>query len=61
MPIVKIDWLEGRNEDQKRKIAQEITQTLVKTVGSRPESVLVVFTDHPRSDIAKGGILLSDT
>ncbi|GAB4284592.1 MAG: hypothetical protein Kow0092_38970 [Deferrisomatales bacterium] len=60
MPIVNIDWLEGRSVEQKREIARRVTDTLVEVTGCPPEAVTVIFTDHPRHDIGKAGQLLSD-
>ncbi len=60
MPIVNIDWLEGRTVDQKREISRRVTDALVEVSRCAPEAVTVIFTDHPRHDIAKAGKLLSD-
>lgn len=60
MPIVNIDWLEGRTVDQKREISRRVTDALVEVSRCAPETVTVIFTDHPRHDIAKAGKLLSD-
>jgi 4-oxalocrotonate tautomerase len=61
MPIVTIDWLEGRDEQQKRSVAREITQSLVNITGCSADAVTIVFNDHSRSDWAKAGKLLSDS
>ncbi|TLN02059.1 4-oxalocrotonate tautomerase [bacterium] len=58
MPIVNIDWLEGRTVEQKRKLAEEITDSFVKNTGCPPEAVTIIFTDHPGHEIAKAGKLL---
>lgn len=58
MPIVNIDWVEGRTVEQKAEIAKEITDTFISVTGCPAEVVTVIFTDHPRSDIAKAGKLL---
>ncbi len=60
MPIVNIDWLEGRTVEQKREISRRVTEVIVEVSGCPPEAVTVIFTDHPRHDIAKAGKLLSD-
>ena len=61
MPIVNINWLEGRNEEQKRVLAQEITQAMVKVANCSPDAVTIIFTDYPKSGISKAGKLLSDS
>ena len=60
MPIVNIDWIEGRTVEQKGKIAAEVTETFTSVTGCAAEAITIIFTDHPRSDIAKAGKLLSD-
>jgi 4-oxalocrotonate tautomerase len=60
LPIVKIDWIEGRTVEQKQVISEKFTQAMVETVGCLPEAVTIIFTDHPRHDFAKGGKLLGN-
>ncbi|RLA85818.1 MAG: 4-oxalocrotonate tautomerase [Deltaproteobacteria bacterium] len=60
MPLVRIDLIEGRSIEQKRKIVQEITETLVRVAGVKPEDVHIVIVDHPKENLASGGKLLSD-
>ena len=59
MPIVSIDWVE-RPVEIKRELSKKITDAMVECTGCPIESVTVIFTDHPKSDIAKAGKLLSD-
>lgn len=60
MPVVKINWLQGRTVEQKRKIAEGITKTIVEVARVKPEVVTILFIDMPRTNIAKSGKLLSD-
>jgi 4-oxalocrotonate tautomerase len=60
MPIVNIDWVEGRTVEQKSKIAEQVTETFTSVTGCSAQAITIIFTDHPKSDIAKGGKLLSD-
>ena len=48
MPIVNIDWLEGRSVEQKRDIARRVTDAFVDVARCPAEAVTVIFTDHPR-------------
>jgi len=59
MPIVNVQLLEGRSEEQKAKIAQIITDALVNIGGAEPDAVIVIFSDVKKSDLAKGGKLIS--
>jgi 4-oxalocrotonate tautomerase len=60
MPNVHITWLEGRSEDQKRKVAQRITQVLIEEAGTKPETTHVVFVDVPTTNFAVGGVTVAD-
>lgn len=60
MPYVNIYMFEGRTVDQKREMADKITN-VISEVGKVPqESVHILFIDLPKTNIAKGGILQSD-
>lgn len=60
MPIITIDLIQGRSKEQKAKIVQEITDTLVRVAGAKAENVRIVISDHSKDDLAMGGKLLSD-
>ena len=60
MPDVHITWLEGRTVDQKRKVAQRITQVLMEEAGAKAESTHVVFVDVPSTNFASGGVTVAD-
>ena len=60
MPLVQITMLEGRTADQKRKIAQRITDTMVEEAGARREAVIVAFHEVSRESYASGGVLMAD-
>ena len=55
MPIVTIEWFEGRSPEQKREIAEKLTDLLVE-VGKVPsDQVWIRFVDSPKSEWAMGG------
>ena len=60
MPVVIIKMLEGRSVEQKRLLARDITELVVRHTGTTADQVDVVIEDHPRENWAKGGILFSD-
>lgn len=60
MPIVTIELLEGRTKEQKKQIAKDITETIVKNGNAKPEAITILFHDLTTDDIAKGGKLLSE-
>ncbi|SDD51480.1 4-oxalocrotonate tautomerase [Variovorax sp. CF079] len=58
MPVIRIELSAGRTQEQKQKVAEEITQSMVAHCGCKPETVHVVFEDVKPSDWAVGGKFL---
>jgi len=52
--------LEGRTADQKRKLAQRITDVVVEEAGARREAVVVAFHEVSKESYASGGVLMAD-
>ena len=55
MPVVRVSFYKGRTPEQKREIAEIITDALVRVAGSRREAVNVIFEGHAREDWVIGG------
>ena len=60
MPIITVDMLEGRTAEQKRALAKELTEAIVRTAGARAEATYVVIRDVPKEHWAVAGELISD-
>jgi len=60
MPVVVLKMLEGRSVEQKRKLARELTDVVVKNAGTTEDQVEVIIEDYPRDNWAKGGTLMSE-
>lgn len=60
MPIIRVELLSGRSQEQKRAFAKAVTELASQTLGCRAEAVAVVFTDVAPHDWANGGRLESD-
>jgi 4-oxalocrotonate tautomerase len=55
MPVVTIEWYEGRSDEQKKEIAEKLTEVLSE-VGKMPaDQVWIRFVDSPKTDWAMGG------
>jgi 4-oxalocrotonate tautomerase len=52
--------LTGRTADQKRKLAQRITDAMVEEAGARREVVVVAFHEVSKESYASGGVLMAD-
>ena len=55
MPVVTVEWYEGRSPEQKKEIAEKLTDLLVEVGKTRREDVWIRFVDSPKSEWAMGG------
>jgi 4-oxalocrotonate tautomerase len=60
MPTIRVELFEGRSVEQKRALAQALTEATVRTLGGSADGVDVVFFDIARHDWSTGGVLWSD-
>jgi len=60
MPHIQITMLEGRTPEQKRKIVERITNTMVEETGTAREGVSVAFVEVSQASFARGGVLVLD-
>jgi 4-oxalocrotonate tautomerase len=60
MPLVQITMLAGRTIEQKRKLAQRITDVMVEEAGARREAIVVAFHEVSKESYASGGVLMVD-
>lgn len=58
MPVITVEWLEGRTAQQKSQLCEAITKIFVEIAKTPPEQVWIVFKDVRRSDWAMSGKLL---
>jgi len=52
--------LAGRTVEQKRKLAQRITDAMVEEAGARREASVVTFVEVSKESYASGGVLMVD-
>jgi 4-oxalocrotonate tautomerase len=60
MPYVQVTWVAGRTPEQKRKLAERITQVLIEDGRAKPESIQVTLVDLPLTDYAEAGVTVAD-
>lgn len=60
MPTIRVELFEGRTIEQKRALAQALTEATVSTLGGSPEAVDILFYDIAKHDWATGGKLWSE-
>lgn len=59
MPVVTVNWLEGRSVAQKRELVSEITEVMHRVGGSPRDRVNVIVHDVPMDNWGRGGELIS--
>jgi 4-oxalocrotonate tautomerase len=55
MPVVTIEWYEGRTPEQKKELAEKLTDLMVDVGKTQREHVWIRFVDSPKSEWAMGG------
>jgi 4-oxalocrotonate tautomerase len=55
VPIVTVEWYEGRSAEQKKEIAERLTDLLVEVGKTQREHVWIRFVDSDKADWAMGG------
>lgn len=60
MPLIHIDLIEGRSEDQLRGLVKDVTAAVVKNTGAPAEHVHVVLNEMQKNRYSVAGVLKSD-
>jgi len=60
MPTIRVEMFEGRTPEQKKNLVKAITQAVVDTLGSKPDSVDIILVDIRKDQWATGGELWSE-
>jgi len=60
VPYVQVTWVEGRTPEQKRKLAERITNVLIEDGNAKRENIQVTFVDLPATDYAEAGVTVAD-
>ena len=60
MPMIRVDWLEGRTPQQKAQLSDTLTKAFVDIAHVPKDQVWIVFNDVKRSDWAMGGTFVGD-
>ena len=59
MPYIEVLWFPGRDENQKKLLAEEITDSFVRVTGCKPEAVEIIFREITKENSASSGKLLN--
>lgn len=60
MPVVRVSWFEGKSAAEKKAVAAEITDSIVRNTGTDAKYIYVIFEDVAPSNWAGGGKLYGE-
>lgn len=60
MPIVQVELLEGRTVEQKRALAEKVTEAITEVLDCPASAVSIIIRDMPATNYASGGKLRID-
>ncbi|WP_125766405.1 2-hydroxymuconate tautomerase [Lapidilactobacillus wuchangensis] len=60
MPLVHIDLIAGRSDDQLRQLVKDVTTAVAKNTGAPAEHIHIVLNEMQPNRYADGGVLRSD-
>lgn len=58
MPVISVDWLDGRDPSQKEALVAALTDVMHRIAGSPPDRINVLLNDVPVGNWGRGGKLL---
>jgi 4-oxalocrotonate tautomerase len=60
MPFINVRMLEGRDQEQKKKLVKAITDSMEEICGADPQHVHVVIDEVAKDKWSRGGIMAAD-
>jgi len=60
MPLLEVTLVEGRSRQTLRKLAQDLHDTVVRSIGASPESVRIVLREVPDTHWMSGGVTIAE-
>lgn len=56
MPIIQFNLMEGRTIEQKKRLAEKVTDTVVEVLGVKRETVRIMIHEMGPYDFSVGGV-----
>ena len=56
MPIIQFNLMEGRTVEQKKRLAEKVTDTVVEVLGVKREAVRILIHELGPYDFSVGGV-----
>lgn len=61
LPVIRIEHLPGRSEEQKRAVANAMSQAAAEVLQIEAKDVRTVFYERTRLEWARGGAMMADS
>ncbi len=55
MPVVRIDWTEGRTAEQKKILIESITKKINEVTGVDKSRIIILINDFPVTNVGVDG------
>ncbi|NVZ81117.1 2-hydroxymuconate tautomerase family protein [Pseudomonas yamanorum] len=55
MPIMQVYLIEGRDDEQKARLIEALTNAAIESIQAPPESVRVIITEVPKTQFGIAG------
>ena len=56
MPIIEMHMIEGRTEEQKKRVAAAVTAAVADSLDCSPETVRILITEHREHEFYVAGL-----
>lgn len=60
MPIIQFNLLEGRTNEQKRRLAEKVTDAVIEALGVPRETVRILIHEMGLYDFSVGGVTAAE-
>ncbi|MER5968932.1 tautomerase family protein [Streptomyces sp. NPDC002055] len=60
MPVVTVDWWSGQDHDRRRRLVQEVSETVSRIADCPLQAVTVIVRDVEPTHWGSGGTLAAD-
>jgi 4-oxalocrotonate tautomerase len=61
VPRIIVQAIEGRDQEQKRRLVKGVTDAVVEAYACDPATVTIVIEDIPKRNFAKSGVLVDES
>ncbi len=60
MPILRVQLIEGRTQEQKQALVEGLTKVVCETCDQTPDRVRILLEEMPKENYAIGGVFIKD-